>query len=92
MSSGRLVWITRTQRNQIAALSHHDPESVVWVRGVLDAWDAAPADPAEAIAKILFSDAFDERYDWREIDADTRAAWLESAAELLKPPGAPRAS
>lgn len=51
--NGRLVWVTQEQRDFLARAS--DPYRWPEERELMAAWDAAPADPAEAAHSALCS-------------------------------------
>jgi hypothetical protein len=51
----RPVWLTRQQRSALGALlsSPDSPSGRIALRATVAAWDAAPADPAEAVKRAL---------------------------------------
>lgn len=56
--NGRLVWITREQRDWL--FEHYIVESETYPAtwSVADAWDAAPSDPAEAMTRAWDNSAY----------------------------------
>lgn len=95
MSAGdvRCVWLDEYQRDVLAMAYDALPDggsSPQAFRDVVDYWDAAPADPAEVLARDFFLEAFDGRLgEWEDAAETCREAWRETARDVLRALGMP---